>query len=282
MDKAFWQAISADEYAVPGGYTASGLLPDLQALLGDTDPELRDDVGYSVFARWLLAGHFSTTDLRGLLPALQHNLTVGLGEQGTDSVFLRAFSVLWLAAITYYHNQKQPFLTESEIHTLLDAVLDYLHAERDLRGYVPGQGWAHSAAHTADLLDELAQCQSLSAEDASRVLAGIADKALAPTGVVFQHSEDERLAVAVISAFGRDDCSPEQVSAWLAHFAAWIAAHPRSSTVTDGGLHSAYLNARDLLRSVFVRLHGAEGLPDRVRGYATPVLETLKAFSLRM
>ena len=37
-----------------------------------------------------------------------------------------------------------------------DAIATWLLRERDLRGFVPGKGWAHAVAHGADALGALA------------------------------------------------------------------------------------------------------------------------------
>lgn len=282
MDKAFWQRVAAADYAVPEGHAVMALTGALLGFLGSADAELRDEIGYGVFWRWLDAGHYSPDDLRGLLKTLQDNLTAGVGEQDTDTVFLRAFSVLWLAAIVYYDNHAQPFLTDAELRDLTTSALAYFHDERDLRGYIPGKGWAHSCAHTADLLDELVQNRHFGSAAIARVLAAIADKALAPTGIVYRYDEDERLAVAVVSAFARAEIAAAHVAAWLAQFDTWQAAHPRYSYFDDPRLYSAYLNAKNVLRSVYVRLNGTADLPDAARAYAPQVLVTLKAYSLRM
>ena len=41
MDKAFWHAVLDADGAVPEGYTAAGLTPELLEYLGSTDPFLR-------------------------------------------------------------------------------------------------------------------------------------------------------------------------------------------------------------------------------------------------
>src|SRR5438552_14704247 len=52
-DKAFWQSIAKNKYAVPEHESADSLAREISGLLSSPDPELRDDLAYSIFARWL-------------------------------------------------------------------------------------------------------------------------------------------------------------------------------------------------------------------------------------
>ena len=73
-----------------------------------------------------------------------------------DTVFGRAFSVEVAACIIYKHRK---FLSDSDILKAFTTVLKFFNEDRDVRGFVEGKSWAHGAAHGADALMELAQCQ---------------------------------------------------------------------------------------------------------------------------
>jgi hypothetical protein len=59
-------------------------------------------------------------------------------EQGTDSVFKRAFSVICLAALAE-RDLKEPFLGRERFRTLLESGSTYLQDERELRGLTQGR-----------------------------------------------------------------------------------------------------------------------------------------------
>src|SRR5262245_41856238 len=97
VDKAFWQSIVESDYTLPPDYTVADLTPELVEFLGSTDIDVRDPFGYMILAHWMIRDRrYSPTDLRNLAVQLVQNLTVGLGEKDTDSVFLRSFSILML------------------------------------------------------------------------------------------------------------------------------------------------------------------------------------------
>jgi hypothetical protein len=281
-DKSFWRKIVDTEYAVPDGYTAVELTGELFGYLSLPDPELRDKFGYFIFSSWVLADRLTVDYLRTLIPRLQELLTTGIGEQGTDTVFGRTFGALWLAVIVYYDNHHRQFMTEAETRSVMNSALTYFAQERDLRGYVAGKGWAHSCAHTADLIDELVQHRHLGAADVVRMLNAIAHKAQALTGIIYQHEEDERMAYAVVTAFQNKLVTAEIVTVWLKPFEDWAEEHPRYSYSGDPAMWGCYVNVKNLLRSIYTRLNIAEDVTDAARMYIPAVQKTLKLYTLRM
>lgn len=165
MEKAFWQGIIDADYAMPAEHSLSDLTSELLALLGSTDAHLRDGIAYPILERWISRDLYTVNELRAMARQLGANLKRGLGEQGTDTVFLRAFSALVLAEIVYHHNtHKEPFLKEEDVRQILEQSLVYYPAEQDLRGYVSGADWAHAAARP--LQHAAISCRPLRSPDA--------------------------------------------------------------------------------------------------------------------
>src|SRR5688572_21483840 len=162
MDAEFWQNIRDNDYTVPEDCEPADLTPELVGYLGSTNPVLRDSYGYAIMGYWIERGVYDEDELRGLAMQLVSNLAVGLGEQGTDTIFLRAFSALLLSEIVARDNS-EPFFTRHEVHNLLRWALEYYGMERDLRAFIPGKGWAHATAYSSDLLRELARNRYLTA-----------------------------------------------------------------------------------------------------------------------
>src|ERR1044071_2423833 len=151
MDKDFWNSIAKNDYGLPAGHTLENLTDILFSYLSSTDPELRDDIAYGVYANWLKREVYSKETIKSHIDRLMANLGKGIGETESDTVFLRTFSILLLAEIVHNDNKKQ-FLDKNQGKTIFEKALWYLDAEKDPRGYIPVKGWAHALAHTADLL----------------------------------------------------------------------------------------------------------------------------------
>lgn len=257
MDKTFWTTLAQNDYQIPAGYSLAELRQVIFSYLGNPDPELRDDIAYMIYANWLKRGMFSKEEVWGHVNELLENLKQGLGETESDSVFLRAFSVLFLAEIVHNDNKK-PFLEKTQIQLILSEGLSYLAAEKDPRGHIPVKGWAHALAHTADLLMVLGRNSKTDSADLEKVLTGIAAKLVDSTNWVYIHGEDERLVNAVMMILGRDVISVDFLKTWLKSLTeperSWNGAY------MDEAQAKAFHNVRNFLRSLLVSLLKAEEL----------------------
>ena len=245
-DKAFWREIAKNRYAVPGGERAFPLARELGAALASPDPELRDDLAYSILAAWISdARQFSREELATLAREWTANLRAGLGERDEDSVFRRSFSALCLASLAE-RDLATPFLGDDGYRTLVEAAFEYLAGEQDLRGFDPVKGWVHATAHTADLLAALARNRLFTREDQARLLARVAERlANAP---VFTYGEQDRLAHAVAALAARQDFERERFAAWLAELdrtdqGVWRDSPPRAALVWRFENDSYFLRA---------------------------------------
>jgi hypothetical protein len=262
MEKEFWASISKNDYKIPNGHSVKELTKTLFGFLGSTDPELRDDIAYIVYANWLKQEMYTKDEIRAHIKTLLANLEKGMGAIESDSIFLRSFSVLFLAEIVHNDNKKPLFEFEKEqIQSIFEKGLWYLDAEKDPRGYVPVKGWAHSLAHTADLMMVLGRNRHLGENELARILKGIADKIMQPNNYVYIHREDERLANAVIQIIQRDLLSYDKVEKWANSFL-------QPDKFTYGGSYQeeisrVYQNTRNLLRSVHLQILGHDELPHK-------------------
>jgi len=275
MDKQFWVSLAKNDYKIPEKHTLEELTNTLFGYLSSTDPELRDDIAYIVYANFLKREMYSNEDIRRHVDELLSNLEKGIDETDTDSVFLRTFSILLLAEIVYRDN-KSPILDEEQIRAILKKGLWYLNAERDSRGYIPVKGWAHALAHTADLIQELGKSRHIKKDNLKSILNGIANKLIGSTDCIYIHGEDERLANAVAAILGRDLISIEFLDAWLKSLTepekSWKGAY------MDEEQAKAFHNVRNFIRSLLVKIHSTEKLPENDK-FIIPVIEAVNSLS---
>jgi hypothetical protein len=253
MDKEFWQAIVKNDCIVPTGHAADEYLDELLHNLGSTDAELRDELSLTILSSWLEGRVYSDEQMRALLSPLMENLNQGLGEKGTDTVFLRTFSVLVLAELIHCDN-KRPYLTQVEVLDVLKKALTYLLAEKDPRGYVPGKGWAHALAHTADLLMVLANSRHLNAENLEEILQGIKTSLVNSGHAIYTNDEDERLVRVVSTILERDLLSIEKLAAWSQSLVRVDDNSRWKDAYLDEGRDRARHNIKTFLRSLHYRL----------------------------
>lgn len=262
------QKIKADGFKVPEGTDAFKLALDMVFHIGDTDPELRDSLIYEVLCNFVVNGIFSKDKLKELLYTIidDNHLFYKIGEECTDSIFTRSFSVL-ASAVMMYAYRSNHYLSDEELAFVKDRLIRYTKEEKDVRGYDSEKGWAHSAAHTADVLDELAQCEAIGKDGLIEILGAIKDKTCI-SYYSYCNDEEERLSVAVASLIKRDVLSEDEVTGWIKSF---------GDTQRSGKLPEdqyLFLNIKNLLRSIYFRLLYEEGY--------TSVLEAIKEILLKI
>jgi hypothetical protein len=209
----YFRDIASHSFAVPPGASAFALAQELTPWLASPDPELRDTLAYTILDVWIRHGQLTNADLFTLLPSLQQNLTSGIGESGTDSVFKRSFSALTLASFAE-RDLRQPFLSPARYRDLLAAALAYLRDERDIRGFDPVKGWIHSTAHTADLLGALARSPHFTPADQQALFTAV-EQRLQSAGHIYTFGEQDRLGVTLLSVIIRDDFELSSFQHWL-------------------------------------------------------------------
>lgn len=181
--------------------------------IGSTDPLLRDKVIYTTFYTFIFKDHLTDHQLEYILNKLLENklLLMNIEQPCSDFVFTRSFTSLVYASILEYDANKQVVDTDI-VRKVMDATHEYMTKESDLRGYVTNKGWAHAAAHGADLLDSLIKHPSATEDDALKVLQHIARFLTIANG--YQDNEEERLAYAFVT-LTKHHLQESDITYWL-------------------------------------------------------------------
>lgn len=249
MSGSYWKQVHAAGLAVPDDRPLDDLTAELTRMLGDPDPELRDGTAYPTLATWVGRGVYDDL-LAGLGDGMAAGLSVGLGERDGDAVFRRSFSALVLGECIARDNQR-PLVPGGKILEWGDRLATWLLRERDLRGYVPGKGWAHAVAHGADALGTLAQSPHVQKPELTVVLDVVADRLVTRVDRLFTNAEPDRLAQAVVQVLRRDAVPLQVLEPWVARLAA--VAGTRSS-YDDRDPHLVGGNAEAFLRALYLQL----------------------------
>ncbi|MCY2960885.1 MAG: DUF2785 domain-containing protein [Planctomycetota bacterium] len=267
--RAFWREAAAVKGTVPDGRTAAEWARELDPWLASTDPELRDDLAYTILAGWIVRGKIEDEPLR----ALAAKWRADLGRPGaTDAdVVARSFAALTLAAVVAFDLQ-HPFLGD-ELPRIRAAALDYAAREHDVRGYDEHLGWVHSTAHAADLLKFLARAPDLPVAEQAAFLAVLDAKSDLPRAT-WTAGEDLRLARVALALVKRDDLDRAAFESWVAGYETayrgiWTA--PR----VDGARLAACGNRRRVLAELSALLAGEDG-SDRLTWARKRVLDALR------
>jgi len=218
MSTAYWNRVRSAEMRVPEDRPLPDLTAELTTMLGSTDPVERDEIAYPILAAWIGEGVYDDL-LAGLGDGMAAGLTQGLGESGTDSVFRRSFSALVLAECVARDNERA-LLPSAQLLDWGDRVSGWLVRERDVRGFVPGKGWAHAVAHGGDAIGTLAESSHFRLPELTVLLDVIADRVLLPTTPLLTSGEPDRLAAATMAVFRRRLVPLRIIEPWLARVTA--------------------------------------------------------------
>jgi len=260
------QAIVDNGYEVPAGADLAALTRELTELLASATSSLRER-SVDILSNWGEAGRFSDRDLRDLGEQMSVNLTTGVGESGTDTVFLRSFSALILEMVVLADLLREagvvadmpPLLSKDDVLRWFERALAAFAGEKDLRGCTEANGWAHALAHMSDLLGALARSPHLDRAHLEQILTAIADKLIAPTDTVLLFEEDHRMIRgAVMHALFRNEIGPEFLHAWVGKLAhrpdgtSWGTVFGADSC--DDAANRARTNVRSFLRALYLVL----------------------------
>ena len=249
MSGSYWRNVHAEGLAVPSDRPLDELTAELTRMLGDPDPALRDGTAYPALTTWIERGVYDDL-LAGLGDGMASGLLVGIGERDTDSVFRRSFSALVLGECIARDNDR-PLLPGGKILEWGDRLTTWLLRERDLRGWVPGKGWAHAVSHGADTMAILARSPHLATPELTVLLDVVADRLLLPVDRLFSSGEGDRLAFATVAILRRNVVPLRVLEPWIARIAA--SAGTRSS-YDERDPYLAGGNAEAFMRALYLQL----------------------------
>lgn len=227
--------------------------------IGSTDYTLRDDYIYGTFCKLALEKKLDQSLLSELLEkCLTDNMLFkGIGEVESDLVFTRSFTTLLIAVILYTDNESN-FLSEEKIKEVKENMILYMEAEKDLRGYVPEKGWAHSIAHAADVFDELAKNRYADKEMFATLLSTLWKRVFVSESV-YLHDEEERILLPITEMLKRG-LAPAIVSNLLEELPAETAK--QKDRLPEEQYWFLIANVKKFLKSFYIRIDGTPELAE--------------------
>ncbi len=232
-----WAAIIEGGFKVPADRALPELVGELIEALRSPDPVLRDDQAYPVLGTWILGGQ-----LDGELAGIGARVIGLLADQRIQA---RTFAALILAALIR-RDTKAGCLDAPAVLGWRDSFADWWLAETDLRGWDDELGWLHAAAHGADVVGELGQSPRLDAGELEKLLRLAVARLLAPTGQIFAHQEDDRIALAIATVLARPELPASAATGWLDAIRAYF------ETAEPGPVPAPAANTMRTLRSLYV------------------------------
>jgi hypothetical protein len=246
MASAFWEQVAAEGRKVPTDRPLTELTTELTSMLGDPEPYIREDIALGTLRTWISEGVYDDL-LEGLGDGMAAGLVIGLGTTSSDTVFRRSYSAVVLTECVRRDNAVR-LMSPDTVLRWGDRVMSWLVRERDLRGFVPGKGWAHTVAHGADALRVLAQSAAIGRLELTVLLDVVADRLCEPTDFRMSHGEDDRLAAATLTIIRRDLLPMDVLDPWVARLVEVAAA------LRPGDPQAVARNVQAYLRALHLQL----------------------------
>lgn len=256
-DKIYLHAIADNKYQLPEDIDRFAFLRALLQNFATTDAELRDKLTYMILAHAIIdretTGRLSANQREALLLTCIDNehLFYHIGEAGSNSVFMRSFSLLIIAALLYADARLQQISQEATRKTQT-ALLRYAREECDWRGYIKGKGWAHSVAHLSDALDEIAQHRYTSPADREALMQTLTYLATLPEPLCYE--EDDRLSFAAYRLIAASMAEAPFLETWVESLFVTRTEDAPGLTEQDVARWIRAANAKNFLRSLYFRL----------------------------
>ena len=271
MVSAFWQQVLSGGLQVPTQRPIGDLTVELTEMLGNPDPQVRDGLAFPALATWIDKGVYDDL-LVGLGDGMSVGLGQGLGESGTDSVFIRSFSGLVLAECID-RDSRAHLVPAAKILDWGDRIACWLLAERDERGFIPGKGWAHAIAHGADAIAALGRSPGLGAPELAALLDVLLERLVVPTREFWVAGEPDRLAQAAIAILRRNLLDIDSIEPWAARVGAAAVGHG------DENHHPYWVagNVQTFLRSLYLQLSLSGPQPEVRADLLLVLIEHLRA-----
>lgn len=249
--------VRKNKFQLNDGEKAMEFIPLMLEYMGDTDPEFRDDLINSTLCNWICEkDYFSNEELIQILHTVldDNHLLFHIGNENDDTVFTRTFSALIIESILWKH-RNNPYLHIDDWTKAKDISLKYYNEEKDLRGYMEDKGWAHGAAHGADVMYELAVSKECDEETLLKILDSI-QHVLYNGKYMFSNEEDERIARVVFDIVMKGLLSKQKIFDWIKGLAENIPSeYSREQQIQR-------VNTKNFIRSIYFSLMHQQNTKD--------------------
>ncbi|MGJ8561959.1 MAG: DUF2785 domain-containing protein [Alphaproteobacteria bacterium] len=213
-DNAALLELREKDFAISDNEARQKLALELADCLSDSNPDIRDGVGYEGLATWMRAKALNAETLRSLKQTLLENIA----EENDLRGFGKPFAALVLSEIARV-DRVSPFMSNYDRTAFVKAAEDYMVSIEDYRGYDDKSGWRHNVAHGADWLMQLSLNNQITRDDFVRIRDAVASQIRADNEHAYIHGESDRLARPILFLARRGAFTEAEWTHWLAEMA---------------------------------------------------------------
>ena len=187
--------------------------------LGDTSPEIRDELVFTSLARGIQEELFTKEQFQ-LIAAMivsDGGLDKEIDKAGASTLERSFRALIYANLLSADGNEQSLFYRELKTdirNTMLDQGLHYLEKEEDTTGFSSQYGWVHAFAHGADLLTEVV-CHPDFAKNRVHEVFDILGQLFKRISVRFIDDEDWRLARVLYEPILQGKVEQATLASWI-------------------------------------------------------------------
>ena len=187
--------------------------------LGDSSPEIRDDLVFTSFARGIQEELFTQEQFHFIAEGISSDggLDKEIDKVGLSTLERSFRALIYANLLSADANQQSIFyqgLNAGIRNVLLNQGLYYLSKEKDTTGFSSQYGWVHAFAHGADLLTEVV-CHPEFPKNRVHEGIDILDQLFKRISIRFTDDEDWRLARVLYEPILQGKLEQEHVASWI-------------------------------------------------------------------
>ena len=187
--------------------------------LGDSNPDIRDDLVFTSFARGIQEELFTQEQFQFIAARIVSDggLDKEIDKTGTSTLERSFRALIYANLLSADANQQSIFyqgLNAGIRNVLLNQSLYYLSKEKDTTGFSSQYGWVHAFAHGADLLIEVV-CHPGFPINRVHEVFDILGQLFKRISIRFTDDEDWRLARVIYEPILQGKLEQEQVASWI-------------------------------------------------------------------
>ena len=145
------------------------------AQLANPLPKYRDTGAFFFLSDVIQNQLLSDTQMRWLMTDLvsDEQLFAHIFEANNVAIYRRSFSVLLVSLLLFTQRTKTAFMSDALLDHVINRVALYAALERDARGFIGTNGWAHAFTHIGNAVNELLLMPKLMRADKLFLLASM-------------------------------------------------------------------------------------------------------------
>ena len=187
--------------------------------LGDTSPEIRDELVFTSLARGIQEELFTKEQFQLIAAEIVSDggLDKEIDKTGASTLERSFRALIYANLLSADGNEQSLFYRELKTdirNTMLDQGLHYLEKEEDTTGFSSQYGWVHAFAHGADLLTEVV-CHPDFSKNRVHEVFDILGQLFKRISVRFIDDEDWRLARVLYEPILQGKVEQATLASWI-------------------------------------------------------------------